>query len=200
MSKEQHKALYKLIGYIAWTCIISSIGFISYGVYKENWNVYKNEKLTAENYWQIVSWCYNVRGYCWSQYAFDLQKKLFKLWYNENNTIIIINNCKKQEKLWKIKNVGQCIRTAGMIWYTESSWWQRCYNNNCMWLYSGKKWYKDKDQMFKDWLSRYIKYWYNHPYPYEYYGANPKTGYCYGGCMNGLNNATYAYKLLNSNK
>jgi len=53
-----------------------------------------------------------------------------------------------------------------------------------MGLYSGRKSYKDKDKMFKDWIKRYIKYWYNHPKPYEYYGQRPITRYCYGGCMN----------------
>ena len=202
MTKKQHKAFVKLIGYIALTCVIASIDFISYWVYlqyKNNWNVYK-EKATANNYGKIVSWCYNVRGYCWHQYAFDLQKRLFKLWFNANDTVIIINNCKKQEKLWKIHNVGQCIKTAWMIWYTESSGWEHCLNNNCMGLYSGKKAYKNKDLMFKDWIRRYVKYWYNHPYPYEYYGNNPITKYCYGGCYNGLKNAWKSYNVLHSNK
>ena len=52
--------------------------------------------------------------------------------------------------------------------------------------------------MFKDWIRRYIRYWYNHPKPYEYYGANPKTKYCYGGCYNGLKNAWKAYNVLHS--
>jgi len=37
---------------------------------------------------------------------------MFKLGFSENDTIIIINNCKKQGKLGHIKNVGQCIKTA----------------------------------------------------------------------------------------
>ena len=186
------KKIYNGIWIVAMTCITLWITSIAYGL--------SIQKITTKNWWKIVTWKYYVRWYYWGQYAFDLQKKMFKLGFSENDTVIIINNCKKQEKLGKIKNVGQCIRTSGMIWYAESSGWEHCYNNNCMWLYAGNKAYKNKDKMFKDWISRYVKYWYNHPYPNEYYGRNPKTRYCYGGCYDWLKNSWRAYNILNSNK
>ena len=186
------KKIYNGIWIVAMTCITLWITSIAYGL--------SIQKITTKNWWKIVTWKYYVRWYYWGQYAFDLQKKMFKLGFSENDTIIIINNCKKQGKLGHIKNVGQCIKTAWMIWYTESSGWQHCLNNNCMGLYSWRKAYKNKDKMFKDWISKYIRYWFNHPYPYEYYGRNPKTRYCFGVCMNGLKNSWIAYKVLNLNK
>jgi len=137
-----------------------------------------------------------VRGYEWGNYAFELQDKLKQLWYSDNDTVIIINNCKKSTV-----NVWRCIRTAGMIGFAESWWWNRCRNNNCMGLYTWNKAYKNTDEMFKEWIKRYNRYWYKHPEPHKYYWYNPLTKYCYnpdGACENWLRNSTYAFKLLNS--
>lgn len=157
----------------------------------------------AKKPWEIEyieTWKFLVRGYEWWNYAFELQDKLLKLWFSENDTIIIINNCKKSTTF-----VWRCIKTAWMIWFAESGGWKKCLNNSCMWL---KKSYKDKDLMFKDWIVRYNKYWYNSPLPIHYYSINwkpSKTRYCYNEawtyktyhCPNWLKNATYAFNLLN---
>lgn len=143
---------------------------------------------------------YKVRWYLWWEYAFTLQKRLMKLGYSDNNSVIIINNCKKQGKLGKIKNVGRCIQTAWMIGYVESWSWKHCLKNNCLGLYQGRKGFKNKDEWFKDWVSRYVKYWRWYKKPYHYYWPNPITWYCVFTNMQALHNANYAYKVLNYNK
>jgi len=153
--------------------------------------------ITQTERWNIIEWCFIVRGYCRKQYAFDIQQKLFNLWYSENDTIIIINNCKKAEKEWLKTSVGQCIRTAGMIWFVESSGWKHCYKNNCMWLYDWRKSYKDKDEMFKDRMERYKKYWYNHYKVNDYYWKNPITHYCASKNEYVVKNAEKAFYILN---
>ena len=140
---------------------------------------------------------HKVRWYTWGTYAFDLQKKLMQLWYSDNDTVIIINNCKKQCKLWKIKNVWRCIITAWMIGFVESSWWNRCLKNNCLWLHQGRKGFQDKDEWFKYWLKRYVKYWRWYKKPYHYYWPNPITWYCVFTNMQALHNANHAYNILN---
>ena len=107
--------------------------------------------------WKTIS--YNVWGYKRGATAVKYYQRMIKLWYSDYHTKLIINKCKKYERLWKLKWwVENCILAIASIWISESWWFRHCYRNQCLWVKS--KWFKNVSESLDDWIIRYNKYWY----------------------------------------
>lgn len=102
---------------------------------------------------------------------------------------------------------AHCVKIGASILGAESSLGNRCHKNNCTWIEAGKIAYATKDEWIKDWVKRYIKFWFRRPNPDHFYSNSPDrlpaTRYCMdehssgskGYCPNGN---MHAWKTFNS--
>ena len=96
----------------------------------------------------------NIWWVNWYPSTFELYNKMRKLWYSDYNAKLIIVACKKYSfyPRW-------CVLTLASVWVAESSAFNNCYRNNCLWLYRWKPYKSIRDNVV-DWVYRFNKYWY----------------------------------------
>lgn len=101
------------------------------------------------------------------------------------------------------KKPKHCIESVIWISNSESSLFQNCSNNNCMWLkLSGNlKWYDTLKLALDDWINRYNKNWFNNDSTTDWI---TRSHYCVWECSelsdwwsNWTNHFSSAVKELN---
>lgn len=79
------------------------------------------------------------------------------------------------------KNPKNCVKSVIWVSMSESSLFQHCANNNCMWLKpSGNlKWYDTLKLALDDWINRYNKNWFNNDSAEDWIN---RSHYCQWDC------------------
>jgi len=104
-------------------------------------------------------WCKKVVWwYCWWSRAVELYNWMRQLWFTDYQSKLVINKCKKFEKLWMKWGVENCVIAVAWIAIAESGWFKHCYQGQCMWVKVFG--FSSLSDNLDDWLKRYTKYWY----------------------------------------
>lgn len=121
----------------------------------------------------------NIWWVNWYPSTFELYNKMRQLWYSDYHAKLIIVACKKYSfyPRW-------CVLALASVWVAESSAFNNCYKNNCLWLYRWRPYRSVRDNVV-DWVYRFNKYWYTfdkYPDPaFFFYSLNWKPSmsrYC----------------------
>lgn len=135
-----------------------------------------------------------------SDWTPETEKKLQKmidLGWKKDSAMYFIQKCKKS------KEPANCVLIGTFISCAESSCTKKAKNNNILGIERKWKWvkFKSEKEAIDFWIGQYNKYWYKWNKPWNYYGANPITKYCFpekknNWGKNGLNNSTKAYNFM----
>ena len=93
-------------------------------------------------------------------------------------------------------DMSHCMKYAIAVSVAESSWFTRCYLNNCYWIMQNGsvRRYDTIDENIADWVDRYNTWWWTNNTPQQWL---TRSKYCTSGCEHRVSNVSFALDKLN---